>query len=87
LTVSNGVTGLIAVEAFTCLLVFKNLFSFVLTYYAYDWLVQTGVRKTFIIISSVQVAVCLLSIPMYVFGKRSRSFFYRHDILKMAHLW
>jgi hypothetical protein len=86
--ISNiGMSGQIAVEAFTCLLIFKNLFAYVLTYFAYGWLVQTGVRKTFIIIASVQVAVCLLSIPMYVFGKRSRSFFYRYDLLKMAHLW
>ena len=55
----------IAVEAFTCLLVFKNMFSFALTWKAYDWLVPPGaISKTFYAIASVQVGVCLLSIPM-----------------------
>lgn len=76
----------LAVEAFTCLLIFKNMFSFVLTYYAYNWLVAAGVVKTFNIIASIQVGVCLLSIPMYVFGKRNRSFFHRHDILRLTKL-
>ncbi|KAJ5650075.1 Major facilitator superfamily domain general substrate transporter [Penicillium longicatenatum] len=77
----------IAVEAFTCLLVFKNMFSFVLTFFAYNWFAHGGVKHTMIIIGSIQVGICLLSIPMYVFGKRNRSFFARHDILEMLHLW
>ena len=54
----------IAVEAFTCLLLFKNMFSFALTWGAYNWLVDGGIKKTFYAIASVQVGVCLLSIPM-----------------------
>ncbi|KAK2809545.1 hypothetical protein FQN49_008610 [Arthroderma sp. PD_2] len=77
----------IAIEAFTCLLVFKNMFSFLLTYFAYNWVVLGGPKKVFLIIGGVEVAVCLLSIPMYIYGKRNRSFFHRHDILKMLHLW
>ncbi|KAJ5947034.1 hypothetical protein N7466_000049 [Penicillium verhagenii] len=76
----------IAVEAFTCLLVFKNMFSFVLTFFAYNWFAHGGVKHTMIIIGSIQVGICLLSIPMYVFGKWNRSFFARHDILEMLHL-
>ncbi|KAI9766521.1 MAG: hypothetical protein M1840_006478 [Geoglossum simile] len=57
----------IAVEAFTCLLMFKNFFSFGLTWSAYDWLLQSGISRTFYIIASVQVAVCLLTIPMCKF--------------------
>ena len=56
--------GDIAVEAFTCMLIFKNMFSFGLTWGAYDWLVQNGINNTFIIVASIQVAICLLSIPM-----------------------
>jgi MFS family permease len=76
----------LSVEAFTCMLVFKNLFSFILTYFAFNWIFAGGIRKIFIIIGSVQVAICLLSIPMYILGKRNRSFFYRHDILRLTHL-
>ena len=58
------VTGEIAIEAFTCLLVFKNMFSFVLTFYAYKWFAHGGMKDTMIIIGSIQVGICLLSIPM-----------------------
>ncbi|MCJ1455844.1 hypothetical protein MMC28_006201 [Mycoblastus sanguinarius] len=54
----------IAVEAFTCLLIFKNMFSFGLTWGAYHWLVSGGILKVFYVIASVQVGICLLSIPM-----------------------
>jgi hypothetical protein len=64
----------------------KNFFSFGLTWSAYDWLVAAGTYKCFMWISSIQVIVCLLGIPMYVFGKRNRSFFHRHDILKLSGL-
>jgi hypothetical protein len=57
-------TGQIAVEAFTCMLVFKNMFSFVLTFYAYDWVIAAGFKTPFIYMASIQVGVCLLAIPM-----------------------
>lgn len=76
----------IAVEVFTCLIIFKNFFSFGLTFSAYDWIVKFGIYETFLVISSIQVFVCLLSIPMYIFGKRNRSFFHRHDIFKTLKL-
>lgn len=66
-TYSTLDAGEIAVEAFTCLLVFKNIFSFGLTWGAYNWLIAAGIGKTFYIIGSIQVAICLLSIPMCKF--------------------
>jgi hypothetical protein len=53
-----------AVEGFTCLLVFKNIFSFGLTFKGYDWIIHGGIKHVFIAIGSVQVAICLLTIPM-----------------------
>ncbi|KAK7903649.1 hypothetical protein LTR67_001669 [Exophiala xenobiotica] len=75
-----------AVEAFTNLLIFKNIFSFILAYNAYNWVFAIRINHLFIIFGSIEVALCLLSIPMYVFGKRNREFFHRHDILKMMKL-
>ena len=54
----------IAIEAFTCLLMFKNFFSFGLTYKAYGWIAKVGNKKLFIILGSAQLFVCLLSVPM-----------------------
>ncbi|KKK12173.1 hypothetical protein P175DRAFT_0502765 [Aspergillus ochraceoroseus IBT 24754] len=75
------------IEAFTCMLIFKNMFSFILCFYTYDWLVKHGIKGPFMAISSIQVGVCALSLPMYVFGKWNRSFFSRYDILKILGLW
>ncbi|KAF2857410.1 MFS general substrate transporter [Piedraia hortae CBS 480.64] len=75
-----------AVEAFTCLLIFKNVFSFALTFDGYDWLVNHGIKHVFMAIASVQVVICLLSVFMYVFGKKNRSFFARHDLLALFRL-
>ncbi|KAL2267422.1 hypothetical protein VTJ83DRAFT_4699 [Remersonia thermophila] len=73
----------LAIEGFTCMIIFKNIFSFALTLKAFDWLITTGTMATplFNILASIQLGVCLLSIPMYIFGKRLRSFFHRNDIL------
>ncbi|KAK6376596.1 uncharacterized protein PV06_05868 [Exophiala oligosperma] len=76
----------LAVEAFTNLLIFKNIFSFVLAYNAYNWVFAIRINNLFIIFASIEVALCLLSVPMYVFGKKNREFFHRHDILKMTKL-
>jgi hypothetical protein len=81
---ANFGAGDIAIEAFTCLIIFKvshfhrifkvpqlilrqNFFSFGLTWSAYDWLVASGTYKCFMWISSIQVLVCLLSVPMCMF--------------------
>lgn len=76
----------IAVEAFTCLLVFKNIFSFGLTFNGYDWLVRGGIKPVFTTIASIQVGVCCLTVFMYVFGKKNRSFWARHDMLQILGL-
>lgn len=47
------------------MIIFKNFFSFVLTFYAFDWITRgLGIKTTIIVIASIQVAVCLTSIPM-----------------------
>lgn len=51
----------VAVEGFTCLLVFKNVYSFGLTFSGYEWLVRGGVREVFVAVGSVQVGICCLA--------------------------
>ncbi|KAF8539640.1 MFS general substrate transporter [Trichophaea hybrida] len=76
----------LSIESFTCLLLFKNFFSFALTWFAVDWVQKHGVWEVFRYVGVAQLAVGLLSIPMYIFGKRNRSFTHRHDILAMTGL-
>jgi MFS family permease len=74
----------LAIEGFTCMIIFKNIFSFALTLKAFDWLVTTASLATpiFKILTWIQLGVCMLSVPMYVFGKRIRSYYHRHDLLE-----
>ncbi|TGZ79326.1 MFS general substrate transporter [Ascodesmis nigricans] len=76
----------IAIESFTALLLFKNFFSFALTWYGFDWINETSVWKMMWAAGTAQICICLLSVPMYIFGKRNRSFFHRHNILEMCGL-
>ncbi|EHA52799.1 hypothetical protein MGG_05085 [Pyricularia oryzae 70-15] len=73
----------LSIEGFTCMIIFKNFFSYALTYKAYDWWLELKTVSTplFNIIGTVQLVICLTSIPMYIYGKRVRSYYYRHDIL------
>lgn len=48
------------------MIIFKNMFSFGLTFKAYAWLVanQTNATPVFNPIASVQLVICLTSIPL-----------------------
>ncbi|EGP86176.1 unnamed protein product [Zymoseptoria tritici ST99CH_3D7] len=72
----------LAIEGFTCLLVFKNIFSFGLTFSGLGWLRQ-GIWRVFWPVGIVQALICLSTIFMYVFGKKNRSFFARHDLIEI----
>ncbi|KAF8464568.1 major facilitator superfamily domain-containing protein [Kalaharituber pfeilii] len=76
----------ISIEAFTCMLLFKNFFSFGITWIAWDWYREKGVWENFKTVGLIQVGVCLLSVPMYILGKKNRSLMHRYDILKMLGL-
>ncbi|KAG6041409.1 hypothetical protein E4U41_004507 [Claviceps citrina] len=76
----------LTVEGFTLMIIFKNVFSCVLTFYAYDWVIGGGFRKVFLIVASIQMAVCALTIPLWVFGKRIRAFYARNDLLALTRL-
>ncbi|KAK5652075.1 hypothetical protein OQA88_10851 [Cercophora sp. LCS_1] len=73
----------LAIEGFTCMIIFKNIFSFALTFKAFEWLItnRSKAAPMFNALGIVQIVVCLSSIPLYIYGKRLRSFFYRNDIL------
>ena len=57
----------ISIEAFTCMMIFKNMFSFGLTFHGYQWLVRHGTLKVFIGLGTTQIVICLLTIPLCTF--------------------
>ncbi|KAH7383992.1 major facilitator superfamily domain-containing protein [Pyrenochaeta sp. MPI-SDFR-AT-0127] len=68
-------------EAFAIMNFIKNIFAFGLTFYANDWLVAQGVRAAFFVIGGTTAAVTLTTIPMYIWGKKARSWVFRHRVL------
>ncbi|KIJ57868.1 hypothetical protein HYDPIDRAFT_103703 [Hydnomerulius pinastri MD-312] len=69
--------GPYAAEAFATINCIKNLFTFGLTYYVVPWLGTQGVLRTFCTIGGINIWVCLMTVPMYIYGKRARSWVHR----------
>ena len=59
----------------------RNIFTFGLTYFVNDWLARDGALKVFNVLGGCFLAVCMLTIPLWVFGKRIRSFIARQQWL------
>ncbi|KAF2873766.1 MFS transporter-like protein [Massariosphaeria phaeospora] len=59
-------------QAFVTINFAKAVFTFLATTYANGWLAQMGPRGVFDTIAVINLAVCALTIPAYVFGKRFR---------------
>jgi hypothetical protein len=87
-----GTTGIVAYvvdthrdkssEAFATMNFVKNTFAFGLTFYINDWIATLGVRRTFFVIGGLTLAASLTTIPMYIYGKRARSWIHRSKIVK-----
>jgi len=92
--VQLGTTGVVAYvvdchrdkagEAFATMNFVKNCFAFGLTFYINDWIAVQGVRNAFFVIGGLTVAASLCTIPMYIYGKRARSWTHRHNIAGKA---
>jgi MFS family permease len=68
-------------EAFAIMNFIKNLFAFGLTFYANDWIAAQGVKHAFYVIGGTTIAVTLATVPMYIYGKRARSWVKRYGVL------
>ncbi|KAH8109544.1 MFS general substrate transporter [Phellopilus nigrolimitatus] len=66
-----------APEAFASINGLKNIFTFGVTYFVTSWIQEQGVLRTFSTIGGINVFVCLMTIPMYIYGKRARSWVHR----------
>jgi hypothetical protein len=60
------------------------MFAFGLVNYINNWLVEQGTRNVFFIIGGITAACTFSTIPMYIYGKRARSWVYRKGITGRA---
>lgn len=68
-------------EMLVIAMVFKNFFFFSLSYWVNDYLAKVGPALYFDIQGAIVVGIYALSVPMYMLGKRNRSWWRRHDLL------
>lgn len=59
----------------------RNLLTFGLTYFINDWINDEGVLFVFCILGMLFLVVCLLTIPLWIFGKKARSWIARNQWL------
>lgn len=57
------------------------MLTFGLTYFVNDWLAKDGALNVFNVLGGTFVAVCGLTIPLWVFGKKIRSAIARNNFL------
>ncbi|KAK5759259.1 hypothetical protein LTS12_010582 [Elasticomyces elasticus] len=72
-----------APEAFAAINL-RNIYSFGMNYFVSSWIVSQGPKQVFCIVGGIHVAICLCAIPMYIFGKRCRSWTSRVKIFQVV---
>ncbi|KAK3679515.1 hypothetical protein LTR78_001076 [Recurvomyces mirabilis] len=72
-----------APEAFAAINL-RNIYSFGMNYFISSWLMSQGPGEVFSIVGGVHVFICLCAIPMYIFGKRCRSWTSRAKIFQVV---
>ncbi|OTA58932.1 MFS general substrate transporter [Hypoxylon sp. EC38] len=70
-----------APEAFAAINL-RNIYSFGMNYFISDWISSQGPKEVFCIIGGIHVFICLCAIPMYIYGKRCRSWTSRVKIFE-----
>jgi MFS family permease len=73
-------------EVFITSMAFKNFFFYGMSYYVNNWIGRGGPMQMFGSFAGISVFVILLGVPLYVFGKRYRSFWARHNLMRFAGL-
>lgn len=59
----------------------RNLLTFGLTYFVNNWLERDGMLAVFNVLGSCFIGVCVLTLPLWVFGKRLRGVIARNEEL------
>jgi len=71
----------ISVEVFITVVWSKNFLFFGMSFAINPWLTKDGIKPVFDTLGGVQIAICLLALPLFIFGKRNRAFQHKHNLL------
>jgi len=67
-------------EIFVMNMLFKNFMFYGLSNFANNWVAAAGPTQIMYVFGGTSLFLALLAIPVYVFGKRLRSWWARHDL-------
>lgn len=59
---------------------FQNFMFYGLSSFANDWVAAKGPEEIMFVFGGTSIFLCLLGLPVYVYGKRLRSWWARHDL-------
>ncbi|GAA6011267.1 hypothetical protein JCM10207_008282 [Rhodosporidiobolus poonsookiae] len=71
-------------EAMSVVNLTKNLVLYGFTQFAADWVTAQGIPNTMGTLAGVTAFCILTTVPMYIYGKRARSWIARHEALFLA---
>ncbi|KEF61961.1 uncharacterized protein A1O9_03533 [Exophiala aquamarina CBS 119918] len=60
----------------------RNIYSFGMNYFISDWISKQGPLQVFSTVGGLHIFICLLTIPMWIYGKRCRSLTARNRFFK-----
>ncbi|KAF7189546.1 putative MFS-type transporter [Pseudocercospora fuligena] len=69
-------------EMFIASMMFKNFIFYGFSYFVNDWAAAKGPGQVFYVFGGVASAIVLSTLPLYVYGKRYRSYWHRHNLLR-----
>lgn len=64
----------------------SSKFFYGLTNYVINWWVKDGSMDMAGTMAGLTAVLCLMAVPMYIFGKKYRNFWHHHNLLKKLHL-
>ncbi|KAG8625512.1 hypothetical protein KVT40_007263 [Elsinoe batatas] len=81
-TISYGLDAFrnLSSEMFIMNMLFKNFMFYALSDFANNWVAANGPAQIMYVFGGTSLFLCALAIPMYMFGKRLRSWWARHDL-------
>ncbi|BFZ54691.1 hypothetical protein PYCC9005_001728 [Savitreella phatthalungensis] len=74
----------IALDAYVSGLIVKNLVGYALTRQGFPWILRDGIVKTLDVLGGIQLGLCALAIPLWIFGKQIRRATYRSPFIVRA---
>lgn len=73
-------------EIFISSMASKNLLLFPYSYFINNYMARAGPQKVFSVFGGIGLGLTLLIPVLYVFGKKYRSYWARHDLLEKLHI-